>query len=958
MTRAFIAALLAAAAPAPLMAGAPATAPAAMKPQAFTERTLPNGLRVFAIRDTTTPNVTVQVWYNVGGRDDPRGRSGFAHLFEHLMFKATRNLVPEQMDRLTEDVGGFNNASTGDDYTNYYEVVPANHLQRLLFAEADRMASLVVDPASFASEREVVKEEYRQGLARPYGKLFQTDLPAISYTRHPYARGVIGDVANLDAATIDDVRAFHATYYRPDNAVLVVAGNFDPAQLDRWIDEYFGPIKRPAGTIPRVTVTEPPRTAPILRTVHEPGTPLPAVVISWQLPPARDADVPALQVLDAILATGEHSRLYDSLVYRSQIATSAATALDLRAGTGMYAAYAILAGGKTAAAGEAALRREVARLRHTPVTAAELAEAKNELTTAALRGRETIDGRASQLASDVLLTGDPRASERQLAAIGQVTIADVQRVARRYLTDAQSAAIRYLPAAPGTAGETVAVASSVVTAPLTVPADVPVIVPASAAERIAPPAPGPAIAATPPRIDEQTLPNGLRIVTVERHDLPLVTAVIVAEGGGSGDRPGRAGTASLAASLMTKGTATRSATDIARQIEALGGSIASGADRDGSSVSIAVTSAELPRAMPILADVVMHPAFAADELERLRTQAIDGTTVALKDGPQLAALVAGRAVFGTGPYAAPADGTPASLAAITRADVTGAWQRIWAPGRASLVMVGDVTPAMAHTLAERALGDWRGTPVTPLPAPAPFPAPRAILIDMPEAAQAAVIVARPGIARTDPRYYALSLANTVLGGGFSSRLNQEIRIRRGLAYGASSSVQARRLPGSVVAQTRTRNPAAAEATGLIIAEMRRMGAAAVPPAELDTRKAVLTGGFGRAIETNDGMAGLIADQLEGGVPLAEIAGYPARIAAVDPQAVQGVARDLLDPTPASIVVVGDARQFAEPLRALYPALEVIPEAALDLDSPTLRRPVSALTSGASDRRSSGTAPAR
>src|SRR4051812_13591717 len=220
-------------------AAAPAlaqTAPAAaVAPLNYTTRTLPNGLRIYAIRNTNTSNVSVQVWYDVGSKDDPRGRSGFAHLFEHMMFKATRNLPAESFDRLTEDVGGFNNASTNDDYTNYYEVVPANHLQRLLFAEAERMSSLVIDPASFASERDVVKEELRSRvLAQPYGRLFYLYLPMITYDVHPYARPGIGSIEDLDAATIDDVRAFHAIYYRPDNAVMVVAGNFDPAQLDHW----------------------------------------------------------------------------------------------------------------------------------------------------------------------------------------------------------------------------------------------------------------------------------------------------------------------------------------------------------------------------------------------------------------------------------------------------------------------------------------------------------------------------------------------------------------------------------------------------------------------------------------------------------------------------------------------------------------------------------------------------
>src|SRR4030095_1508979 len=238
---------------------APAQTPrAAIAPIAYQSRTLANGLRVYSIRDMGSSNVSVQVWYDVGSKDDPRGRSCFAHLFEHMMFKATRNLVAEQFDRLTEDVGGYNNASTNDDYTNYYEVVPANHLQRLLWAEGERMNSLVIEPGFFTSERDVVKEELRSRvLAAPYGRLFYLYLPQISYDVHPYARPGIGSIEDLDAATIEDVRAFHATYYRPDNAVLVVSGNFDQAQLDRWVDQYFGPIARPTAVIPRVRAVEP-----------------------------------------------------------------------------------------------------------------------------------------------------------------------------------------------------------------------------------------------------------------------------------------------------------------------------------------------------------------------------------------------------------------------------------------------------------------------------------------------------------------------------------------------------------------------------------------------------------------------------------------------------------------------------------------------------------------------------
>ncbi|WP_312490407.1 pitrilysin family protein [Sphingomonas sp.] len=946
--RLFRAALLLGVAALPTLAGAQAAPPQtatgarteSVKPIDFTTRTLPNGLRVYAIRDTTTPNVSVQVWYDVGSKDDPKGRSGFAHMFEHLMFKATRNLVPEQMDRLTEDVGGYNNASTADDYTNYFEVVPANHLQRLLFAEADRMASLVVEPKSFASERDVVKEELRQRtLAQPYGKLFGIYYPKLAYSVHPYARPGIGSLEELESASIDDVRAFHATYYRPDNAVLVVSGNFDPAQLNRWVDEYFANIKRPSAPIPRVTVQEPARTQAVSRTVYEANTPLPAVLISYHVPPERSADTPALMVLNALLSAGESSRLYESLVYRDQLAQSASTFLDTKQSTGNFVAYAMLASGKTAAEGEAALKREIARVRDVAVSPAELAEAKNELLTSALKQRETAEGKASLIANSVIVNGDPAAADRQIAAIQTVTAADVQRVAREYLKDQQSATIRYLPADDKPAGTTdapITLAPTVRVAALTPPADIAVVTPAPEGQRILPPAPGAPIAPTLPQPVVATLSNGLRVVTVERHDLPLVTASLVALGGAATDPAGKAGASSLAADLMTKGTQTRSATEIARAVESLGGSIESSASDDGASIDLTVPSAQVDTAMTILADVATHPTFAPAEIDRARSQTIDGLNVAMKNPAQLSGMVADRVVYGNRAYGQVS--TPTSLKGLTRADLTAAYARSWKPGQATLLLVGDVTPAQARQIAEKHLGNWRAAgAATSAKAPEPaVPAPRVIVVDMPDAGQAGVVVARPGIRRADDRYYPLAVANTVLGGGFSSRLNQEIRIKRGLAYGAGSSVLAGRDVGLISARTQTKNPSATEVVGLIDAEMRRLGTAPVPPAELETRQAVLIGKFGRTIETTDGVASILAGYTLQGVPLDELRRYIPRVQAVDPAAVQTTSAALLDPKAASIIVVGDAKQFLPALRQTHPEVEVIPAGQVDLDTPKLR----------------------
>lgn len=925
--------------PAPALATMPT--PTLPAPIAYTTRTLANGLRVYAIRDTSTANVSVQVWYDVGGKNDPKGRSGFAHMFEHLMFKATRDLPAESFDRLTEDVGGYNNASTNPDYTNYYEVIPANHLERLLFAEAERMSSLVVDPKDFASERDVVKEELRlRVLAQPYGKLFYLYFPEVSYSRHPYGRPVIGSIADLEAASIDDVRAFHATYYRPDNAVLVVAGNFDPAQLDQWVDKYFAPIQRPGRPIPRVTVAEPQRTAPTTHTVYETNTPLPAVMISYPIPADRDPDNAPLTVLNAILSQGDSSRLYQSLVYRQQLAQSVGTFLDSKQGTGAIGIYAILAGGKTVAAGEAALRAEIARLRSTPVTAEELNCAKNQILTTTLRQRETADGKASAIASAVIIDGDAAAADRQLAEIARVTATDVERVAARYLADSVAATVRYLPAATeaDTAkGDKIALAPTVEIADLTPPANIPVVTPATDAERVPLPKPGPAVSPNIPTPQTMTLGNGLKLVVVEKHDLPLVAATVLAPAGAASDPVGSAGLTKLTASLLTKGTATRSATSIARDIENLGGSISSEAGWDSSFAAVDVKSDQIDKALSILADVAQHPAFAQDEIDRERTQTIDGFEVELKNPAALAPLVAGRAVFGDAPYGHVASGTPKSLKGLTRDAIVAQYRRAWQPVQTTLVVAGDITLAKAKALAEANFGGWQSAAVTARPAAtAAFPAPRIIVVDMPGAGQAGVVVARPAIARRDAGFYPGAVSNAVLGGGYSSRLNLEIRVKRGLSYGAGSQLDARRDGGLLGAAAQTKNPSATQVVSLILGEMRKLGADSVATPELDSRKAVLIGNFGRRAETVSGIAGIVGGYVTSGVPLDELGRYIGNVSAVTPEQVRAAAATLLDPAKASIIVVGDAKLFIDDLRKAYPGAEVIPASALNLDTPALK----------------------
>ena len=413
-------------------------------PIQFTERRLANGLQVIAVPSSASPTASVQVWYHVGSKDDPPGRSGFAHLFEHLMFKSTANLKPEQFDRMTEDVGGSNNAFTSNDVTGYANLVPSNHLEVLLWAEAERMSNLDVVEANFVSERSVVEEEYRERiLASPYGR-FGNAIAQAAYQVHPYKRSSIGSIEDLRAATLADVVAFHATYYRPDNATLVVAGDFEPKQLDVWVDKYFAHVPRPPAPLPRVTATEPPWNTDRRVTVTGPQVPLPAVALVWLAPLVTSADAPALQVAAALLSSGESSRLNQSLVYRQQLAAQAGFGADLRAGPGLLTATAIAAGGKTLAAVEQALLAEVMRLARQPVGAAELAKVKTQIVTGALLARQTPEGLASAVAEAAVLQGAAAAVNTDLLALQKVSAADVQRVMQRHVAGRHKLVLRYV----------------------------------------------------------------------------------------------------------------------------------------------------------------------------------------------------------------------------------------------------------------------------------------------------------------------------------------------------------------------------------------------------------------------------------------------------------------------------------------------------------------------------------
>jgi zinc protease len=464
----------------------------------------------------------------------------------------------------------------------------------------------------------------------------------------------------------------------------------------------------------------------------------------------------------------------------------------------------------------------------------------------------------------------------------------------------------------------------------------------SMGEQTTPPPPGPPRAANIPTPTDKTLANGLRVIVIPKQGVPLVAARLLIKTGGEADPADKAGLADMTASLLTKGTATKSAEEIARGVEALGAAIESGAGWDNSYVALSSLANNFGEAMTYVADVVRNPTFKADEVDRLREQNIDALSVNLKDPAQLARFVANRVVYGGGPYGHNLGGTPKSLESVKPEDAVAFHAKWYRPDNAIFVVAGTITPDAAIAIAEKSFGDWKAS--GPMPESAGGGAgatqnqekPRVVVIDMPDAGQAAVMVTRRGLARTDPAYITSQVTNAVLGGGYSSRLNEEIRIKRGLSYGAGSGFDFRREAGPFFASAQTKNESAGEVAGIINEQLSAMTSTSVAESELTPRKAVLLGNFGRALETEAGLVSRVATLALYGLPLGDLAHYISDVQGVSAAQVKEFAGAHFGDE--NVVIVGDVKKFGDEFKKRFPNAEIIPLAQLDLDSPTLRKP--------------------
>ncbi len=960
-------------------AGAGQMSGGGLPPIKFTEFRLANGLRVILHEDHSTPIVGVNIWYHVGSKNEVPGKTGFAHLFEHMMFQGSKN-YDDDFFKPIQEAGGSLNGSTNPDRTNYWEVVPSNFLELALFLEADRLGGLldVLNEAKLANQREVVKNEKRQNYDnRPYGLVGAKINETLYPKTHPYHWLTIGSLDDLSAASLEDVKNFFRRYYTPNNATLTIAGDFTPAEARRLVEKHFGPIPRgPEVTpVPMQAVT-----IPELKRINlEDRVALPRVYTVWPVPPQFTPDEASLDSLATILAGGKSSRLYKTLVYERQIAQDVSAFNNAAEIAGQFQIVATAKPGKTLAELEGAINEEIERIKQTPPTAEEIERAYNAREASFIYSLQTVGGfggKNDQLNQYATFLNRPDYFNEDLARYRRVTPEDVKRVANQYLTDgrlvvnvtprargrsagepvpespAKAAAAATTPApqtagAPQTGGAAAATtgeaattatkAAAAATAPAgaappttAAPAKGEPAKPAgvqkrdpqqAAAGASALPKPGPEPRLVLPKIERHRLSNGLQVFLVRHSELPVVNMNLIIKSGASSDPENLPGAASLTADLLDEGTKTRNALEISNALASIGARLGVSAGWDSSSADLTTLTRHLDRALDIYADVLLNPAFPETDLKRLRSSRLASLQQQRDNADAIAYLVYSSILYGDKhPYGRPLTGNEASLNAIAEADVRRFYETHYRPNNAALIVAGDVTAATLLPKLERAFGAWKPGQVPAADISMTPPArDRAgiYLVDKPGAAQSVIQIGQVGVPRSTPDYFPLVVLNSMLGGQFVSRINLNLREDKGYTYGARSGFEYRRGAGPFAASGGVFTNVTKESVGEFLKELRGIrGEIPVTERELEYAKQGILRGFPRGFET----PGQIADRLSALVlydlPDDYFNNYSARVRAVTLQDITRVANRYLDPSRMAILVVGDRKAIEPGLRSL------------------------------------------
>jgi zinc protease len=897
----------------------------------YRDITLPNGLRVVTLEDSSCPIVAVHLWYHVGSKDEQADRQGFAHMFEHMMFRGTDRLGPKDHFEFIRRTGGDSNAYTAFDQTVYIQTLPANQLELALWLEAERMGFLRIDQTSFDTERKVVEEERRLGLNRPYGTVFEKVLKEM-FTVHPYGWSPIGNIGHLRASGAQELRDFWTRYYLPNNATLVIVGAIKHQEAQRLAERYFGWIPRDADP-PKITVREPVPAKARTITIREDNAPAPVVGIVWRTVPSRHEDSIPLQLLAIIVGGGDSSRLYRQLVAENQLAVAAMALSYSLEQEGFWGGAAVLspwAGNAKKAL--AALQTQLDKARTEPVSAHELTKAKNQMLASQVRQNLTVASKATLLGTAAVLEGDVARVNRRLEMIRRVSADDLLRVAKTYLVPERSLTVTVEGNILGSLlGSRSPQAKSEENSPIT-----------AKAETTAPPPGRPGLRrpsdfpATPPvaklletRVapphSQHTLTNGLKVFVVPNHAAPYVDVELgLLAGAWTETKPG---TASLALSMLTKGTTAHSEKELADELETYAIGLGGSGGMDTSSVAAGCLSEHVERAMTLLSEVVQKPSFPPEEFAKLRKQVRTGLAVSTAEPSYKASRELRRRLFGEHPYARTVQGEIEDVDALDVKDLSSWWTTHARPDQAVLIFAGDIDANKAVRLAEASLGTWKATGPKPehqLPAmPAPTQT-HIYLVDHPSGVQSQIRVGQLAFTRADPRYPAAEVVSDYFGGAFGSRLNETIRVKKGLTYGARGGYESSRFAGQLAISTFSKTESTAAAVRAVFAELERLRREPPTAQELKDTKAYFLGSFARARETPQQVAGDLWLTESQGLPVDYFERLLEKVSQTDEAACMKLVKEALDPSKVVVVVVGNAAKIQEDLQKIGPVTLVQP----------------------------------
>ena len=891
---------------------------------------LPNGLTTIVHTDRKAPIVAVTLYYKVGSKNEPRARTGFAHLYEHLFFGGSAN-VPS-FDIPLEAAGSTpTNGSTWYDRTNYIETVPAGALDLALFMESDRMGWLLpaVTQDKLDKQRGVVQNEKRQGDNQPYGLAEYAVSEGLFPVGHPYRHSTIGSMADLDAATLGDVRKWFADHYGPNNVVLVLSGDIDVAAARPKVEKWFGTIPRGPEVQP-VAAGPVTLSAPLSRDMTD-RVPVLRLSREWSGPGLNDVDAPALEIGMRILGGLASSRLDNALVRGSELAVSVTAAAQIYQQVSVLEATMAVKPGVERTKAEAAFDKVLADFITQGPTQDEVQRAVVSTLSGEIGGLERVggfDGKGATLAEGEVYSHDPAKYKRDLAAMAALTPAQVQAAVRKWL----SRPVYKLAVMPGERTESGnGMGGWGNEAGRPAPADTHVKAPplAAAPKRTAPPvAPVPDLKL--PAIERTTLSNGIPVTLARRTAVPKLTLAIDFDAGHAADALDTPGTQQLMLSTLEEGTTSRNATQIAEEEERLGAAISMDASVDTSSVVMSALTANLEPSLALTADLVLHPAFADADVARVKGQALAALAQVQSSPNELAQRALEAEVFGSHPYALPSDGlgSAETLKALTPAALHAAHDKWLRPDLARITVVGDVTMDQLKPLLEKAFGNWKApasaAPAKPITTPVPPARSRIVLIDRPNSPQSVIVAGRvlPLTGRTrgtEP----LTLANNVVGNDFLSRLNLDIREEKGWSYGVRSNVSQATGPCLLQLHAPVQADRTADAIRAMIADMAAFPQTRpVTPEELQRVTEGAIRALPNAFETNEAVLAAIRKNDRLGRPENYYEQLATTYRAIDAQAIGAAARQYLQPTDLTYIVVGD-RKIVEPqLRALGMPLEV------------------------------------